>query len=272
MYSKIINKSWKDLFDNGQVFIPDLLFVIVTFILGIITLYMSGVAGEVISLFKLINSESGSAFALMGIGQVLADNILRVILSMLFFVFTTFFIGAGFEAVRYGMFRDLLAKKKINFIKSFVRLNKEFYWKLILMRIFVFLIFLAGLAAVGLVFGLLSVASVALGFVAGVLLLIVLFIYFLLMLFFVVPIVFTEKKKLTQSFKMSFKYSKKYLGHVVLSLLILIGIMILVSIAVNIILIPFQTLILVNLVLSSLLYLIPSVWSKYFVFVAYKSK
>ena len=57
MYKETFNKSWKDLFNNLQLFIPDAIFIIVSFIVGYFFINLLGLTNLLNSLgYSLLQS------------------------------------------------------------------------------------------------------------------------------------------------------------------------------------------------------------------------
>ena len=139
------------------------------------------------------------------------------------------------------------------------------------MKIAIFLTFILGLiiaAAIGI---LSSLASKTVGEVIFILLLIVIVVYLFLMIFFIYPIMFIMGKGISETFKISFKFSRRNIKNVLMTLLIMLLTLIAINFVVSWIITPFEDYFALGIVISSLLLLIPGVWASYFTFAVYKT-
>ena len=104
-----------------------------------------------------------------------------------------------------------------------------------------------------------------------ILLLIVIVVYLFLMIFFIYPIMFIMGKGISETFKISFKFSRRNIKNVLMTLLIMLLTLIAINFVVSWIITPFEDYFALGIVISSLLLLIPGVWASYFTFAVYKT-
>ena len=247
---------------------PDFFELLLIAVLGVAALYFSGLWGLILSLG---NSTEEQAAKLLSYFISNPVNIVKAVTGVIAFAVTTFFIGASLQVVKFKMFKDLINKKKISFIRSFAPANKEYYWQFIGVKIAIFLTFILGLiiaAAIGI---LSSLASKTVGEVIFILLLIVIVVYLFLMIFFIYPIMFIMGKGISETFKISFKFSRRNIKNVLMTLLIMLLTLIAINFVVSWIITPFEDYFALGIVISSLLLLIPGVWASYFTFAVYKT-
>ena len=140
MYGGLIKKSWKEIFHHLDLFLPDVFSVVLTFILALIALAMSGIHPG--ALTSLANSSPDPLTLFNFINDVFIPNSLKIFLGVVFFIVTTFFFGTSLLVTKYKMFKDLLQnKKKVSFFQSFIPANEHYYWRILGLKILVFLIF-----------------------------------------------------------------------------------------------------------------------------------
>ena len=267
MYLKLLKRAWNEIFGNPGVFLPDIFGLIMTFIFGGLALYFSGLGGVFLQIVSGVETEMTEAVAYF------INNpgaVVNAFLGVVFFIVTTFFIGAGFSVAKYKMFSDMAGKKKTGFFKEFSPANKKYYWRFIGVRIAVFFSFLLCFAAALLIGGAFGVISKLFGVAVVVILLVVGMIYLGLMLFFIYPALFIEDKGIMEAFKRSFEFARRNLKKTVITALVVIGIMVVASIVTQILIMPLDGFKIVQFAVSSVIALIPGVWSGYYIFLAYK--
>ena len=195
--------SWLDLFQNLKLIIPDILFLILSGLIAFLILQISG-------LFPIVKTVYVDKDF-----SVITNSLVRVIVSVLIFGVTTFVLGAGIRAVKFNFIKDVVKNKKVDLSKFFEYSNRD-VWRVICVRILLFLIFFGLLIGVGLISGLLSLVltrDVVILIGVGILGLISVIYAFSVM--FVYPVMFLKGKKALDSVKLSFDYFRKNVKHVI---------------------------------------------------------
>jgi len=149
MYKETFNKSWKDLFNNLQLFIPDAIFIIVSFIVGYFFINLLGLTNLLNSLgYSLLQSADPllqSGESLVRFLETLDPAfIVKAAFYLALFIVITFFVGSGTNVVKYHMIRNLLTKKKISLKESLTGGARHFFWRYIGMKIMSFIVALIG--------------------------------------------------------------------------------------------------------------------------------
>src|SRR3989344_1001774 len=269
MYGGLIKKSWKVIFHHLDLFLPDVFSVVLTFILALIALAMSGIHPG--ALTSLANSSPDPLTLFNFINDVFIPNSLKIFLGVVFFIVTTFFFGTSLLVTKYKMFKDLLQnKKKVSFFQSFIPANEHYYWRILGLKILVFLIFFFVFLILSLLALVFALASPLLAVILLLLLFLAGFIYLWLMLFFIFPIAVLDDASPGVALSKSFSYSTKHLQHAFLSLLVVVGLNIAMLIGIEIVRLPFKSFLIFNIILGAFLYIIPNLWRQYFIFSAYK--
>ena len=266
MYSRIFKKSWREIFEHPGLFLPDVCGLLLTLGLGILALYFSGLLGLVLN-FELAAEEKIARL----IAYFLEDsgNLVRFFASVGFFVFTTFFLGAGFQVVKYAMFKEVAAKKKPGFFRALVPANRAYYWKFIGMKIAVFLLLAVGFLPALLVGVPVGIASRGAGVALFGLAFLVIFVYLLIGLFFAYPALFVENKGVRDGLRKSLAVGKEHRRKTLATGLIAAGIIFGAQLVIRVALIPVGNFPALEFVLNSVLSLIPGVWMSYFIFLMY---
>ena len=234
MYWKLFKRSWKEVVNNLNLALPDFFELLLIAVLGVAALYFSGLWGLILSLG---NSTEEQAAKLLSYFISNPVNIVKAVTGVIAFAVTI----------------------------------RKYYWKFIGVKIAIFLTFILGLiiaAAIGI---LSSLASKTVGEVIFILLLIVIVVYLFLMIFFIYPIMFIMGKGISETFKISFKFSRRNIKNVLMTLLIMLLTLIAINFVVSWIITPFEDYFALGIVISSLLLLIPGVWASYFTFAVYKT-
>ncbi len=272
MYKETFKESWRKLFSNLVLFVPDLLFYIITAIVGTIALVLFLGSHPETSAYFLTDQNSLllTEEALLGFIQTLDFSlILDAILYFAVFIFVTFFVGSGAAVLKYHMFRDLLIKKKINFKKSLTDGAKGFFWRYIGMRVISYLLIAAAVVVAFLISLLGGGEGVSL--IILTLLLIVIVIFFGLWFYFLAPILFLSNSKLASLYFHGFNFLKNKLSVILLTFLIALAVGIIGSVILEFLGLIFSgaeftsVLIILNLIVV----LILSVWGELFKFMIY---
>lgn len=268
MYKGLFIQSWKDLKDNPILFVPDVIVLFVNLILGFFFLKYSGILKLIMDPETLVK---GIESAVPIIKLFLKENILRLIVTFVLSALTSFVIGSGLIAMKFGMMKDLINKKKLTIKKMFK--SGKYVWQVISMKMIIFAIgivtflFLFGTGIILNTFLQKNLAISMVGFFFPVILLIL-----QLLLFFRYPIIFLEEKHPFVAVKESFNYFLKNKKHVFIIWLIILAISF-IPMPLNAILgLTEQKLVLsavaviVGYLIKSLINMIITVWSDMFKF------
>lgn len=274
MYKELFVKSWKDLRNNPILFLPDIIIFSVNAILGLLFLKYSG-------LLKLITDPEllveGLGAAVPMIKLFFKENLLRLIITLSLFVLTSFIIGSGLTAMKLGMIKELINKKRLTIRKMID--NGKYVWQVIAMKMILFAIgvvlflFIFGTGIILAAFLHKGLVIVIMGLFVPIFLLIV-----QLLLFFRYPAMFLEEKHPFIAVKESFDYFLKNKKHVFIVWLIIILIS-LIAIPLDAILglaeqklALFSAAMIFGYLLRSLIKIAISIWSEVFKFRSYKSE
>ncbi|MDD5253787.1 MAG: hypothetical protein PHG05_01620 [Candidatus Nanoarchaeia archaeon] len=132
MFKEVYFKSWKQI--KPVLFIPDLISIIITYGLFLFFMIISG-----FSQFGSLASFDAQSFFEAGGLSFLQENLLRIISYLILFVLVNFFIGSGLMALKFKMLRNIIEKRKINLFRI-IKEDEKAFWRVVLLRIFVYLI------------------------------------------------------------------------------------------------------------------------------------
>lgn len=266
MYGRIFKKSWREIFEHPELFLPDVCGLLLTIVLGLLALYFSGLLGLLLN-FQLATEDKLAGF----ISYFFEDsgNLVRFFASVAFFVFATFFLGAGFQVVKYAMFKEASRGKKPGFFRAFIPANRAYYWRFIGLKIAVFVLLAAGF----LIALLLSLPVGIYSRVAGVVLFglafLVIFAYLMIGLLFAYPALFLENLGIKDGLRKSFLVGRGHWRKVIGTGLIVVGVILAAQIVIRVALIPVEDYVVLEFVLNSFLAVIPGLWMGYFIFLMY---
>ena len=225
MYKKVFIKSWKDLKNNPILFIPDIIIFLMNVILGFLFLKYSG-------LFKILTDPNtlveGLETAVPLLKMFFQENMIRVIANLIFFALTSFIIGSSLTAMKFGMIKDMIKKRKLT-LKKMIH-NGKYVWQIISMKIIMFIIgvitflFILGSGIILYTFLNKSVALIILAVSFPIIILIL-----QVLLFFRYPVMFLENKNPIKSVKGSFDYFLNNKKHVLIIWLIIIAVSLIIS-------------------------------------------
>jgi len=272
MYKDTFVKSWKDIKDHPILLLPDAVMFLMNMALGIFFVKSSGISGLMTD--PAILSKEVSTM-LPVIKTFIKENLLRLIISFALFIVTSFLIGSGLIAMKFGMMRDLLEKQELSFKKMLT--NGKYVWQVVSMKMIMFVIgmitflFVIGTGVILSAFWLkgygVLVASLSFPILVILLQICLLFRY---------PLVFLEKKHPIVAVKESFEYffkNKKY----TFMIWLIVTAMALITAPIGAILgLTDQTkltaMIVLAYVLRSVIGVVIGVWSDMFKFRSYKLK
>lgn len=210
MYKEVFVKSWQDLKGNLILLLPDAIMSLVNMALGILFLKSSGILGLLTSPEILTKEITTVAPA---IKLFLKENLLKIILSLLLFIITSFMVGSGFTAMKLGAMKDLVKNKKIT-IRRMIR-NGRYVWQAVSMKMIMFVIgvitflFMLGTGIILSTFIFRGYVIIILGILFPLLMILLQF-----MLFFRYQAMFLENKHTMVAVKESFTYFLENKKHV----------------------------------------------------------
>ncbi|MFH0752404.1 MAG: hypothetical protein V1914_02275 [archaeon] len=206
------------------IFVPDLVFVLTTLVLGLGFFKFTGMR-DIISNLALTEGFQQELFK-----GLLADKWASLVIGVAVIFIITFTLGVGVELIRFTLIKDLITgNKKLDIVKAW-KSSKGMFWDVVVLKIFVYLLsilVLLMLALIGwgvyvLVGNINSVLSVGLISLFGLVLLVLLKLFLL----FRYPILFLEKGKSPAGvIKSSFKFARTQFWYVFLVALILVVVM-----------------------------------------------
>lgn len=258
------SKSFKDLFQNLGIVVPYLLEAAFIILLAVFVFFVFGMT----FLVDLINLEENPEL----VKDILLDNLGITIVGFSFFIVMSFLIIPFFDAMAFGFNVDICRGHGVK-LKNMLGYGIRGYNRVLGFRVVGFLILLGFLIYIGLsalilwglwrqwiLFGI-SLFLLVIAFIA-------LLMFVALILFFVYPAMFFYNKGVFDSIEVSYKFFNNEKSLTVLSLVIVIGASIALSIVTGILrLIP---------VIGQLIIIIVNflfrIWSNLFIFEIFKAK
>jgi len=247
-----VSKSFKLLYKNPLIFLPDFCYILLSIALLLLTLSLTG-------LLSIVNKQEAlKAF----VENLLKDPSQVVYLGLIFgvYILISFFIKAFFTSFRYSLIKSVIKNKKVQ-LKNNIKEGKDYYLSVLLLQLAVFAIILIPFIIIGsfLYTGLNTYLILILSLVTG-------FILACLFLFRYATL-FLKTRGTWKVLFNCWNYFKKNKLHTILVLLSLIiincGFLIVFGI------ISFIPIIWFAMGLRSILSLIVSLWSEVFIFLNY---
>ena len=269
MYKERFIKSFKNL--HILLFIPDLVMLTFTLLAGFFFAKSSNFTQFLTDANRLADSLET---LIPLINEFVQKNILVISIYLTIFFIGGFIIGSGMIAMKFGMMKDVVEKKKLSFSKMYEHSAKNF-WKVVWLRLTVFLISLVVLVVFGLLFGLniINPFYKSVFFVLILLLFVFTLIFLKFLLLFRYPALFFDNKNSIQTIKNLYSYLINNFKHVFITWIIifLIGLIILLlDVSLNIA--QVAGLLLIMLIIRYIINLVYTVWSNMFLFYSYKLK
>ena len=272
MYKETFNKSWKDLFNNLQLFIPDAIFIIVSFIVGYFFINLLGLTNLLNSLgYSLLQSADPllqSGESLVRFLETLDPAfIVKAAFYLALFIVITFFVGSGTNVVKYHMIRNLLTKKKISLKESLTGGARHFFWRYIGMKIMSFIVALIGGIVILLIAMPINNKDTE---IIVLMILAVLFGIFLgLWFYFLAPMLFLSNKKLADIFFDAFNFLKNRFSVVLSTVVIILAVGILGSIVLKLFEYAIGDYFILLIILNVIVSLVLGVWGELYKFMIY---
>ena len=266
MHKVNFKKSWSDLGNNIVLFLPDLVNIIFILIFGYIILNIAGLYDFLRDApYTLGPQDLNDALAFI------SSNMSTILISIVVLLIGAFFFSIAVAAVKFGMIKDVVNKKRAN-VSSGMSYIKKYYGGILNIKLWTFLIYMVVLIVAILINIILRAIGLDLAaLIVSLILLVILAIKAFLSLMFRYPIMFTKNKNAKESIKLSYKFFKENKGYN----LVIFGIIIAVAVVISVIFsilgnIPYvgefiQT-------LSPIGTLVASVWANVFLFNSYLKK
>jgi hypothetical protein len=266
MYKTNFKKSWSELGNNIVLLLPDLINIIFIMVLGYFLLYITGLSEILKNIPLNLNSEN-----IQDIMPLITNNLGTIITVAIIFLVTMFFFSIAVVATKFGMIKDVMKKKKAS-IQNGLGYIKKFYWKIFNIKIWTFLIYLAVVVGVIIIYAILTALQLgSFATVLSILFLVVLAIIVFLSLLFKYVILFTKNSDPRKAISLSYKFFKNNNRYSLVILCMIILVALAVSMAFSILgLIPYVGEFIQSL--SSFGTLVVSVWANIFLFNSYLKK
>lgn len=200
-------KSFDLLKNNLKLYLPDISFLLILFILSITFLKLTGLYD--VALTQQIDQ----------INNIIQSNLTTIAFLTLAFILLIFLISIQLSATKFSIVKDIIENKKIDLKKSFNK-GLEYYTKVLSIKLLVFLILLIPLIIVIILNLLIKVTIIT---VVLILLLIVTFLILIVLLFYRFPILFLSKiKNPIRVLKESYNNVLKNPGYTIMTILVMI--------------------------------------------------
>ncbi len=203
-------------------FVPDLVLLLTTLVLGLGLFSFSGM-GHVVSSIALSESFQQELFR-----DLLADKWASLVVGVIVVFVVTFTVGAGADILRFSLIRDLVAgRRRLDLVEAW-KSSKGMFWDVVVLKILVYLLsilVLLVLALVGWALYLVAGEGLSVWPYIGVLSLFGLLLLAVLRLFllFRYPILFIERNKSPMDVLMkSFRFVRGNLWYAFLILIIIV--------------------------------------------------
>lgn len=208
-------KAFDLLKNNLRLYLPDITFLLIIFIISIMFLKITG-------LYDVAMSQQ-----LNQINSIIQSNLTNIAFLTLFFILLIFLISIQISSMKLSLIKDIIQNKKINLKKSFDE-GLEYYTKVLSLKLLVFLILLIPLIIVIILNLLIKVTIIT---VVLMLLLIITWLILTILLFYRFPVLFLSKIKQPISvLKESYRKVSKNIGYTIITILVIIAIYIIVMI------------------------------------------
>ncbi len=213
MHQKTFKKSWKLLFNNLELFVPDIVFYIVNLIVFVFILNQLGLVNLLTSSNDLLQSKEALIQFFNSLDPLF---FIKFIFYFILFFIVMFLTGSGTDTTKFYMIRQLLLKKRINFSDAFSQGARVFYFRFLGLKIAKFLMFLIPVFLIYTIlryFAPISESLLEALVSKAVLLIISLFLSLPFMIFFTLSFYFSEAALFLQklTIKDSLKYSYRFM-------------------------------------------------------------
>lgn len=207
MIIKEVKKAFWNLYKNPTLFIPDLVFIFLTWIAFQLLLPYSGI--------QTLIEAGENAFTNEILSVFYQNHFMKFIITLLIFTFVTFIFGVVYQIIKYNMIKEVIKNRKANLFLSWQR-RKTYFWKVVYLKIYVFLlsaivsILIGGMGA--LTYFIVSLFSSNTLIISSYIIAVISLIMIILVrigILFRYPALFLKKEKPLNALKISFKLFKK---------------------------------------------------------------
>jgi len=265
MFWEKFQETWKNL--HFILFLPDLISLGFNILLLVLFYQYSGLN----TLFSDPQVSSGFLKDKIPIVEkFISENALRLTLSFTFFVLTSFVVGTGFVAMKFGMMRDVVLGRKPSFLRMY-HYSFIYLYEVIMLRILMFFILGAAFIVSLFVFPIVDrFVDRFFSVIATVVFIVVSHYILKLTFFFRYPALFIEKNSATKALKASADFVKDKFLFVIGVWVLVTGVYWLISaVQLNLIINSSQGLFITSL---GILILVWNLWSDLFLFFIFKSE
>ena len=274
MYQKNFKGSWKLLFQNLELFVPDAVFYIVNLIFLVFVLNQLGLVGLLTSSNDLLQSKEALTQFLSSLDPVF---FIKSIFYFLIFFILAFLTGTGTDTAKFYMIRQLFLKKKLSFSDAFSQGARGFYFKLLGLKIVKFIAFIIPVVLIySLLWYIVPAPESFLGtlFSKAILLNIALslslpfVIFFTLSFYFSEQALFLQKLSIKDSLKKSYNFMKNNFLPLIFTILILFAVNLLISLFFNVVTKIFTPSIIIS-IFNFITIAVIALWGNLFTFSVY---
>ena len=274
MYKKNFKGSWKLLFHNLELFVPDAVFYIVNLIFFVFVLNQLGLANLLTSSSDLLQSKEALTQFLSSLDPVF---FIKSIFYFSLFLTVMFLTGTGTDTAKFYMIRQLFLKKKITFSDAFSQGARGFYLRLLGLKMVKFLVFIIPIVLIYTILWYIvptpesfleALFSKAILFIIALLLSLPFMIFFTLSFYFSGAALFLQKLSIKDSLKNSYRFMKNNFLPLIFTILILFAVNLLISLFFNIVTKIFVPSILIS-ILSFITIVVTALWGNLFTFSVY---
>jgi hypothetical protein len=201
IYLEQYKKAWRSLRQHKILFLPDLLSFLAILLLGWLAVSLSGLFPLISQVPSLQTEEQASKVITAFIGQ----NFGELIVSIIGFCIAAFVVGSGMLAAKFGLIRQILSKKQPTSDIAWTW-GRAFFWKVVRMRLGVFLLYLGSVVVCGILFALLQFVHQVFAAVITMLAIIILTALLLLGLFMRYPALYKKNMSVSEAIKTSYSF------------------------------------------------------------------
>lgn len=228
-YWAFVKKSFENIRKHPALLLPETLLFIATYFLTIGLYRFSGLS----EFMQATLTQGKEIDPVIFLKSFVQDYTMQIIVSLAVFVFVTFILGAGTEAIKFRMIKKAVLGEKVS-IRDVIAGRAVDFYRIVAMKIIIYLIALAiALCLMLLASFVFSVSSGLAAFAAWISagIGIALFVILSIGLLFRYPILFLDNKNAATTVRNSFHYFISRTRHVLVAWLIYIGMAAVFSIA-----------------------------------------
>ncbi len=219
-YDRLFTSSWKLLVKNLVLFVPHIITLLISFLLFIIYLAVSGILGLLIKNPAMMYDQ---VILHEQIKFLLGTYPVRSVLCFVIYVIVWILIDLFFVTMKYGMIKEVILKRKTSLYEGY-EFAKRYYSTSLLIHVISFLLIYSPLILIATVFYI--IASKTGSFIlmtpwiiiAIILLLVFIYVaYMLVRMIFIYPVMTFEERGALKTIKKDFHYVKTHVGHTIIT-------------------------------------------------------